>query len=122
MSQLIIRLSPNGFWFHKFYIFLNGYSDWRNWRMEQVALTEREKDRGRKLLDILYSNSPTFSRMDIDKMDVAEAKRIWRTLEPYRPIVASRASGKKRDTKHIDVLNLMREIQDKAEGGNVNGK
>ena len=86
--------------------------------MEQMALTKREKDKGRKLHDLLYSNSPTFSRMDIDKMDVAEAKRVWRLLEPYRPLVASMASKNKVDMKHIDVLNLMREIQDKANGGN----
>lgn len=86
--------------------------------MEQMALTERERDRGRKQLKTLYTNSPTFSRMEIDDMSVEEAKRIWRTLEPYRPLVASKASGKKRDMKHIDVLKLMREIQDKAKGGN----
>ena len=85
--------------------------------MEQVALTEREKNRGLELLDIMYGNSTVFSRMDIDKMDVTEAKRIWRLLAPLRPLVAFRASGKKRDTKQIDILNLMREIQDKAEGG-----
>jgi len=85
--------------------------------MEQMALTERERNRGRKQLKTLYTNSPTFTRMEIDDMSVEEAKRIWRTLEPYRPIVASMASKNKVDMKHIDVLNLMREIQDKAEGG-----
>ena len=88
--------------------------------MEQMALTEREKNRGKKLLDIMYGNSLIFNCMDIDKMDVAEAKRVWRLLEPYRPLVASKASRRKRDMKHIDVLKAMHMVQQKAEGGNVN--
>ena len=86
--------------------------------MEQMALTKREKNRGKELLETLYRNSPIFNRMDIDKMDVAEAKRVWRILEPYRPLVASRASSKKGDMTHIDVLKAMHEVQKKAEGGN----
>ena len=87
--------------------------------MEQMVLTEREKNQGKKQLKTLYRNSPIFNRMDIDKMDVAEAKRIWRMLEPHLPIVASRASGRKRDMKHLTVLKMMQLIQKKAEGGNV---
>ena len=85
--------------------------------MEQVALTEREKNRGLELLDIMYGNSLIINRMDIDKMDIAEAKRVWRMLEPHRPLVASRASSKKGDMTHIDVLKAMHEVQKKAEGG-----
>ena len=90
--------------------------------MGQVALTKREEDRGRELLNIMYGNSIIVNCMDIDKMDVAEAKRVWRMLEPHRKVVASRASSRKGDTTHIDVLNAMRVLQKKAEGGNVNGK
>ena len=90
--------------------------------MEQMALTEKEKNQGKKLLETLYRNSPIFNRMDIDQMDVAEAKRVWRMLEPHRPLVASRASRRKRDMKEIDVLKAMHELQQKAEGGNVDGR
>ena len=85
--------------------------------MMQGALTERERSRGRELLDIMYGNSLIFNCMDIDKMDVPEAKRVWRMLEPHLAIVASRASGKKRDVKHLDVLKAMQLIQAKVEGG-----
>ena len=85
--------------------------------MEQVALTEREKKRGKELIKILYDNSPIFSYMDIDKMDVAEAERIWRILEPHLLIVASKSSRKKRDMKHLNVLSMMQLIQAKAKGG-----
>lgn len=90
--------------------------------MMQEALTKREKNRGKELLDIMYGNSIIFNRMDIDKMDVPEAKRIWRMLGPHLAIVASRASGSKIDVKHLDVLTAMQLIQAKAKGGNVNGK
>ena len=85
--------------------------------MDQVALTKREKNQSRKLLKTLYRNSIIVTRMDIDNMGVEEAKRVWRLLEPYRSHVASVASGRKRDMDHIKVLNMMRAIQDKAEGG-----
>ena len=85
--------------------------------MEQVVLTESEKNRGRKQLKTLYRNSPIFNRMDIDDMSVEEAKRIWRTLGPHLPIVASRSSGRKKDVKHLDVLRAMQCIQAKAKGG-----
>jgi len=88
--------------------------------MEQMVLTEKEKNRGKELLDIMYGNSLIVNRMDIDEMDVAEAKRVWRMLKPYRPLVASRASRRKTDMKEIDVLKAMHELQQKAEGGNVN--
>ena len=87
--------------------------------MMQETLTESERKRGKQLLDIMYGNSLIVNRMDIDEMDVAEAKRIWRLLEPYRPLVASMASRRKTDMKHIDVLKAMHEVQQKAEGGNV---
>ena len=87
--------------------------------MMQEALTERERNQGRKQLKTLYRNSPIFNRMDIDDMSVEEAKRIWRTLGPHLPTVASWASGKKKDVKHLDVLTAMQLIQKKAEGGNV---
>jgi len=50
-------------------------------------------------------------------MDVAEAKRVWRMVKSHLPLVASRASSRKGDMKHIDVLKVMHEIQQKAEGG-----
>ena len=87
--------------------------------MEQMALTEKEKVRGKRLLDIMYGNSLIVNRMDIDEMDIAEAKRVWKLLKPYRPLVASRASRRKRDMKEIDVLKAMHELQQKAEGGNI---
>ena len=87
--------------------------------MEQVALTKKEKSRGKELLDIMYGNSIIFNCMDIDKMDVAEAKRVWRLLESYLPLVASMASSRKRDMKHIEVLNAMHYLQKKADGGKV---
>ena len=85
--------------------------------MEQMDLTKREMVRGRELLDIMYGNSIIFNRMDIDKMDVAEAKRVWRMLKPHRSRVASKASRRKADMKEIDVLNAMSYLQKKAEGG-----
>ena len=87
--------------------------------MEQMVLTEREKNQGKKQLKTLYRNSPIFNRMDIDDMSVAEAKRIWRTLESHLPIVASKVSGRKKDMKHHTVLKMMQLIQKKAEGGEV---
>ena len=85
--------------------------------MDQVALTEREKVRGKQLLDIIYRNSPIFSQMDIDDMSIDEAKRIWKMLEPHLPIVASKASGRKEDMKHLSALKVMQLIKRKAEGG-----
>ena len=84
-----------------------------------MVLTKKEKNRGRKQLKTLYSNSPIFNRMDIDDMSVEEAKRIWRTLGPHLPIVASKVSGRKRDMKHHTVLKMMQLIQKKANGGEV---
>lgn len=54
--------------------------------MMQETLTEREKNRGKELLDIMYGNSLIVNRMDIDEMDVAEAKRVWRMLGPIAPL------------------------------------
>ena len=88
--------------------------------MMQKALTESERKRGKQLLDIIYRNSPIFNCMDIDAMSDAEAKKIWRMLEPHLPIVASRASGRKRDMKHHTVLKTMQLIQKKAGEGGLN--
>ena len=85
--------------------------------MDQVALTESEKKRGKQLLDIIYGNSPIFSHMDIDAMSLPEAQKIWRMLESHLPIVASRASGRKADVKHLSVLKVLQLIKQKAEGG-----
>ena len=85
--------------------------------MEQVGLTKSEKLKGSRLVDKMYRNSIIINCMDIDNMDIAEAKRVWRLVEPYRRLVASRASGRKGDMKHIEVLNVMHRLQKKAEGG-----
>ena len=87
--------------------------------MEQVGLTKSEKLKGSRLVDKMYRNSIIINCMDIDNMDIAEAKRVWRLVEPYRRSVASRASGRKVDMKHIEVLNAMHRLQKKAEGSNV---
>ena len=84
-----------------------------------MVLTKKEKKKGKEILAMLYNTHPILIRSKIDKMDVEKAKRWWRLLEPRRPFVASMASRRKRDMKHLTVLKMMQLIQKKAEGGNV---
>ena len=71
--------------------------------------------RGPRLMQKLTETNFLLVKVEVDEMTPEDARNIWGQIESYFVGVCARASGRKRDTEWVSLVQKMSLIKRKAE-------